>query len=274
MGEPRIDAPTRPLEQGLDSLIALASARPDMAWPQDRDISLARNAHETNTVEELTRALRGDFDWLESDVRVGSGNQPVLRHDVRGPNGMALEPWLRVVKASGRGAKLDVKEAAALPMVLEAVRASGIPQHRIIINVGALPGSALSTIRRALPDAWVNLSPARTVEPTSAELARLQISARIVGGRVMFPIRQDIVTDGVVHALRPFGRVAVWNSPQLTNPDAEDVEQLRAMGVDGMVDLRKPTGGLEQAMAAVVSALRSVFGWGPIHQALDAVGRG
>jgi hypothetical protein len=254
------------------SLLRLAAARPDLAWPVEADVSIARNAHETNTRDELAGALRGEFDWLEGDVRLDRTGRPVMQHDRDGSSDLDLATWLRVADASGRGAKLDVKVRDALPATIALVQQSGIDQRRLIINVGIWPAAELASIRRAFPDAIINLGPGSNAALTSADLVGAQVAARIVGGRVMFPIRQDFVTPGIVDALKPFGRVAVWNSPKLTNPGPRDVPRLRAMGVDGMIDLREPASIGQHASSAVIESAAWVFGWDPVRRALDGLG--
>ena len=252
-------------------LLALARARPELAWPTGRDIALAQNAHETNTRTELAAALRGDFDWMEGDVAI-EGGRPVMRHRSGDPVDLDLDRWVQFIAASGRGAKFDLKDPAALPAVLDLAQRAGIPQHRLIFNVGALPAEALQTLRRRYPDAIVNLSPVSDADLTPADLAELQVAARIVGGRIMFPIRIDLLSPHVIGALRPFGRVAIWNQPQLWNPRHDERERLRAQGVDGMIDLREPVGAKETFQSAAIGVAARVFGWDPVHKALDALG--
>ena len=253
------------------ALLALARARPELAWPDGRDIALAQNAHATNTRHQLAEALRGAFDWMEGDVSIEAG-RPVMRHSTGDPVDLDLDRWVQLVATSGRGAKFDLKDRAALPAVLDLAMRAGIPQHRLIFNVGALPAASLHTIRRSFPDAIINLSPVSDADLTPADTAELQVAARIVGGRIMFPIRIDLLTPGVVAALRPFGRVAIWNQPQLWKPRFDERERLRVQGVDGMIDLREPRDAKEWVQAAVVGGAARVFGWGPVHKALDAVG--
>lgn len=258
---------------GLDdaALLALARARPDLAWPADRDIAHARNAHVSNTRVELEAALRGEYDWIEGDVSMLDG-RPVMRHAQKDAVDLDLETWVRVLAESGRGAKFDVKDREALPAVLELSARAGIPAHRLIFNVTNLSVPELHSIRRAFPDAIVNLSPVSDADLSDSDLLALQVAARIVGGRVMFPIRIDLLTDGVVQALRPFGRVAIWNTPQLWNPRRDEHARLRARGVDGMIDLREPAGVKEHVYSTALGGLAKLFGWGPVHRALDAVG--
>lgn len=253
------------------TLDGLARARPELAWPAGRDISLGQNAHITDTRAQLAEGLRGDFDWLEGDVSIQDG-RPVMRHRSGDRVDLLLDRWVDIVAASGRGAKFDVKDAAALPAVLELAARAGIPQHRLIFNVTRLPPEGLQAIRRAFPDAIVNLSPVSDADLTPADLAELQVAARLVGGNVMFPIRLDLLTPDVVSALRPFGRVAIWNQPQLWDPRPDERTRLRAQGVDGIIDLREPAGAREWVQATVVGGAAHVFGWGPVHKALDALG--
>lgn len=262
--------PPRP-EPSDAQLRALATARPDLAWPVGADIARARNAHVTNTRHELGDALAHDFDWLEADVRVGANGQPVMQHDLEDPPGLELTRWLEFVAPSGRGIKLDVKERAAMPATLAAVRRAGISEHRLIMNVGGWPAPELLKIRTAFPQAIINLSPVSDGDLSSRDLVRLQVAARLVGGPVMFPLRHDLVTPPVVSELRPFGRVAVWNSPSLTNPGPESEPELRAMGVDGMVDLREPVTFKDRTQSAAVGFGVKLFGWDAVHKALAAL---
>lgn len=256
---------------GDAALLALAIARPELAWPLGRDISLARNAHYTNTRNEFATALRGDFDWVEGDVAM-VGGVPVMRHRLGDHADLDLARWVQVVARSGRGAKIDVKDAEALPAVLELARRSGIPQHRLIFNVTSLPPASLLAIRRVFPDAIINLSPVADTDLTPSDIAELQVAARIAGGRIMFPIRIDLLTPAVVAALRPYGRVAIWNTPQLWDPRPDERDRLRAQGIDGMIDLREPVGIEQQLQSAVIGGVARLFGWDPVHRALDAVG--
>jgi len=258
-------------DPGLVSLLALARARPELAWPAGADIANAHNAHYTNTLAQMAAALMGDHNWLEGDVALIDGT-PVMRHDGRQRVELTLEQWLQVAAASGRGAKVEVKDRAALPQVLELVRRSGIPQHRLIFNIGPGPASNLLLIRQHFRDAIINVAPEADAHLTSADIVQLQVAARIAGGRIMFPLRIDTVDEAVVAALRPLGRVAIWNSPELWIPREDDVQRLRAMGVDGMIDLRDAANAWQRIQAAAVAGATHVFGWDAVHTALDAVG--
>jgi hypothetical protein len=250
----------------------LSRSRPDLAWRYGTDISVARNAHATNTREELAEALAGEFDWLEADVRLGSDGAPVLQHRLKDQVGLPLAQWLDFAMPSGRGIKLDVKEPEALPAVIEAVRRAGVPQQRLIMNVYPGPTEQLLAVRRAFPRAIINVSPVSDTDLTPADIVELQVTARLLGGPIMFPIRHDLITREAVRALRPFGRVAVWNTPELTNPSPWTPLELRLLGVDGMIDLREAVTRRDRLSTTLVSVGAKLFGWNAVYDVLDAVG--
>lgn len=250
----------------------LSRSRPDLAWHYGTDISVARNAHATNSREELAVALAGEYDWLEADVRVGPNGVPVLQHRVKDEVGLPLAQWLDYTVPTGRGLKLDVKEPAALPAVIEAVRRAGVSQHRLIMNVYPGPTEQLLAVRRAFPRAIINVSPVSDTDLTAQDIVELQVTAQLLGGAIMFPIRHDLLTRDVVRALRPFGRIAVWNTPELTDPAPWTPLDLRLMGVDGMIDLRDPVSRRDRLSTKLVSVSAKLFGWNAVYDVLDAVG--
>jgi len=226
----------------IGSLIDVARANPGGRWQAGTDIARARNAHVTNTAGELRTALSGPFDWLECDVRV-RGGVLVTAHGSHDRRALHLRDWLRIAVASGRGIKLDVKEATALTALLYLVRESGADQASVIVNVPAGNGAAARRIRSVLPDCIVNLDPG-PAPYTAAALERVAAVARSIGGQVMVPLDAQHVTPEVVRLARRAGRVAIWNDPRRFDPGPVDAatKRLRAMGVDGMVDLRRPVG--------------------------------
>ena len=136
--------------------------------------------------------------------------------------------------------------------MLQLVRASGIDPRRIIINVRAgtsMQGNQASLqqlrhIRAVLPTCVINIDPG----PAPYERRRLERAvqiARAVGGRVMFPLDAQHVTPEAVRLLRAVGRVAIWNNPDRFDPGsiAAATARLRSIGVDGMIDLRRPNIG-------------------------------
>jgi hypothetical protein len=228
----------------LGQLLQLAAGRPQDAWLPGTDISLGRNAHKTNTPYEIGQALLGDFNFLEGDVRQEADGTIVMAHDRGALDGLSLAEWLDVGMASGRGLKLDIKESRAIMPAVLMAKAAGVPDDRLIINVTAtgVPDADVSlaqlrAIRTIYPGAVVNLSPGNASYPPTLmrTLARL---AQIVGPPVMFPLRWDLVGPNIVSALRPYGRIAIWNLPLIVPRNIPAATaKLRAMGVDGMIDL-------------------------------------
>lgn len=225
-----------------------AAAHPDKAWTGSKDIAVARNAHVTNTPAEMLAALQGPYDYLEGDVRMDSRGV-VMAHDLGQTSGMTLTQWLQVGQRSGRGLKLDVKEARAIAPILQQVR--GIDDARLLLNVtiedanasSIVSAAQLASLRRAHPQAWINLSV--THFPYDQQvLDRMATVADTVGGPIMFPLRAEFVTPEIVQRLRPHGRVAIWNDPHTFDPTdiAAATARFRGWGVDGMIDLRRPDG--------------------------------
>lgn len=252
----------------LRSLLALAAARPDLAWPEGRDISAARAAHATNAPEELAAALAGEHDFLEGDVRIDAHGRVVMSHNPGAPRILTLDEWLVVGLRSGRGLKLDFKDAAAIVPAVHRAARMGVPSHRFLVNVTVQGerGSVVSLdqlreVRRVYPDVLVNISvcAGRYDERTLERMARW---ARAAKGPTMFPLRHDLVTHEVVRRVRPFGRVAIWNEPALSSPACIEraSRRLRAMGVDGMIDLR-PGARVERVARPLVRVLTRTFGW-------------
>ena len=219
-------------------LMQLASVNQSQRWNPAAGWAAARNAHVTNTVDELTAALNGAFNYLEGDVR-SIDRIPVMRHGSADRVDMQLADWLAIGRVSGRGLKLDIKEQAAiLPSVLLA-REAGIDGGHLIINVSmSTDPIILMNVRQIYPGATVNLSPSDSLAPAVRE--QLKRAAAITRGPVMFPLRVDLVTQEVINDLAGHGAIAIWNDPGI--PGVVDVaaltRKLRDMGVDGMIDLR------------------------------------
>ncbi|MBC7461156.1 MAG: hypothetical protein H7287_07325, partial [Thermoleophilia bacterium] len=142
--------------------------------------------------------------------------------------------------------------ARALEPARRLVQAAGVPEARVIFNV-AIAGAGrahvsageLRTLRRAFPHAILNLD-LGPAPYDAADVARAVKAARELGGRVMFPLEAQHASERVIRGLRKGGRVAIWNNPR--TGDCGDIaaatKRFRAMGVNGMIDLRRfaPTG--------------------------------
>ncbi|MCW2973219.1 MAG: hypothetical protein JWN72_1492 [Thermoleophilia bacterium] len=215
------------------------------AWNPGSDIARARNAHRTNTFDELRSALAGPYDWLEGDIRTRGGDV-VMAHEAWQPHPLTLENWVTAGADSGRGLKLDFKDAAAIEPAMRALRDAKVPEERILFNVtlaGArnhrVTAEQLQRLRAEFPRATINLDPG--LPPYDASCIRAAIDeARAIGGPIMFPLENGAVTREIIEAFAAVGRVAIWNST--FNDKVDDItaraRELRDWGVDGMIDLR------------------------------------
>ena len=245
LGSPAIPTSPRALgDAAIDELVRLAAGNRDGRWSIGDDLAEARNMHSTNRASELREALRGDYDWLEVDVR-RIERRLVASHDrVPARDAMRMEDWIRIGAATERGLKLDFKERDAIAPTLDLVAAAGVADERLVINVPlrgaqALTLDQLRRIRRRFPHATINLSLGSGAY-TAAVVTRAVRLGRALGGPVAFPLDLARLNSRIVDAFRAGGRVAIWNDPLRTpvRDLAATRERLRAWGVDGTIDLR------------------------------------
>lgn len=269
VAHPALDPETR------QDLVELASAPTDHHWIPGTPLAEVNHCHYTNTPEELKHALEGGYNFVEGDVRLEGGirrcglekwREPIMAHDVQDVDGLSFGEWLDVVDRSGRGVKIDIKQAAALPEILEEVRERHIGDDMLIFNMDVVTGPGaprrlkwgahqiqdmtmdmddLRWIRREHPQAMLSLGaytggqPAGTTysDKTLDHLGRM---ADELGGPVSFPLRAEFVTPETVARLKPHGIISVWNDPKTYAPDdvAAETKRLREMGVEGIIDLR------------------------------------
>lgn len=249
------------------------STRKGHTWnPADNDLTKGKNAHRSNTPAEMEDALKGDHNWLEGDLRVGKDGKPVLSHDAdKIDQGLSLDEWLKIGGASERGLKIDVKEDDAIPQLLDALEKSGIPDGRIMLNVGKVPESQIKEMRERFPDAWIALTPKSHEDGFHQsdldEYARLADAA---GGRIAFPLRWDIASDKAIATLKPHGKVSIWTSASQGTPDDTAAERKRLIdrGVDGVIDLAPPQGLVDKLMVHGLDLWES----GPVRGTREFVG--
>ena len=207
----------------------------------------ARNAHRTNTRQEMLDALRGQFEWMEGDLRQRNG-RTVMAHDVA-DRGLSLRDWLMVGKASGRGLKMDFKEAAAIQPAIAAAKRAGVADDHLIFNIAVDSGTPyfVRKIRAAFPSTLINLSvsgnspAAITAARQAADDARkAERELGLPPGPIAFPMDANGLTRQAVRRLREKGDVAVWNNPDVWSPPdiAATKRELISWGVNGMIDLR------------------------------------
>lgn len=241
----------------------LAEKNKAKGWPLDGDIANVVNAHYTNTYSELKKALEGDCNWFECDVRpegplrqyvpfTNGEPRPVTAHDSFQTNGMLFEDWVRIVAKSGRGIKVDLKDNSSLEAVLAILKKYNIDERRLILNINiSQPGSGpkaeadarIKKIRAAFPGCRIKLSPGGNCcedgKYTMAAADRLIKYAKAAGQPIMYAMRAECVTPAIVKKLEPHGKVSIWNSTSTFDPTnvAKEVERFRSWGVTGMIDL-------------------------------------
>ena len=138
-------------------------------------------------------------------------------------------------------------------MVLNILKQKHVSGDRLMLNIG-IPAPSASTdtsvaphdarlkkIREAFPNAVIALSPSSDGPYDEKAIAQIARYSKEAGAPVMFPLRADLVTPGTVMALKPYGKVAIWNDLGTWSPAdiAKEEARFRSWGVDGMIDLRK-----------------------------------
>lgn len=261
----------------MQKLEKLASQDVNDRWRDGAPLSEARNAHYTNTRKELEDGLKGDFNYLEGDVWLEGAvrrvpildmlREPIMAHDPTDVEGLSLSEWLAVGKKAEKGIKIDIKQSAAIPKIIKAVKKAGIPDQRLIFNADVVFGPGvektnrirvlnlltdftseldeMKDIRSAFPDATIALGLYTRGQPkntfyTDDQLKDVSAMAQKLGGPITFPLRAEFVNKEIVETLRPYGTVSIWNDPKTWAPGDKDeaIKRFRSMGVEGMIDLR------------------------------------
>jgi menorin-like protein len=246
-------------------------------WVDGAPLAQARNAHYTNTSQELQAGLSGHYNFLEGDVTLEAGvrqiplvdhfREPIMAHTPKEINGLTLGEWLDVGKSSGKGIKIDIKQSAAIPKIIQEVRQRELPDERLIFNADVAFGPGLEQnlkfraldlatdfttsakemkqIREAFPKATLGIGLYTGKQPKGTHYSADQLSevigfAQDMGGPITFPLRAEFVTPEVVATLKPHGTVSIWNDPKTFLPENKEIatKRFREMGVDGMIDLR------------------------------------
>jgi hypothetical protein len=166
-----------------------------------------------------------------------------MRHDTIHESGdnLTLEEWLTKGKKAGKGLKLDIKETALMPLLLDTVAKVNPPQDRLMFNLGDAGMERYGAeIRRRFPRAILAINPQGGDGPLdAARVERMTDLATRFGGRVTFVLHEGQVTREAVAALQKYGPVSIWGT--VGDPAARSRE-LRALGVDGMIDLGREEG--------------------------------
>jgi len=245
-------------------------------WDPAAALATGRNAHRTNTEAEMGHALGNDYNWLEGDLRVGAHGELVMAHDKGDEgDGLTLDQWLEIGGESGRGLKVDVKEKAAIPALLDALEASGIPQGRLMLNFEVETDSdrgknpqEVAEIRARFPEMWLALNPGHVDGDgyDDETYAGLTAAATAAGDHhITFPTRSDRLTDEGIERLAPHGDVSVWvrSKDEIHSIDdyAAATTAWRERGVTGVIDLgpiRSPIGAITAPFLEIATNARGI----------------
>jgi hypothetical protein len=238
---PRLDA------SEVRALVGHETDRARDAWTLGDGPEAMRNAHMSNTAEQLRIALEGDYNSLEGDVRLEHG-VPVMSHDRAGAHALLFADWLRVGLATGKHLRIDFKEAAALDQVSALLKRMHVPDEQVTLNVSTgtphmdsdVDLATLERVRAAHPKALIGFNLTPTLlgrEPRAA----VEAAARAIGGPTQVAIAVQDANPARIRELRDAGLfVGVWNdvSTHPVEDVAGTVAQLRERGANGLVDLR------------------------------------
>lgn len=149
---------------------------------------------------------------------------------------LTLEEWLTRGKRAGKGLKLDIKETALMPQLLDTVARVNPPQDRLMFNLGDAGMETWGAeIRRRFPDAILAINPrGGDGRIDAARVDRMIALATRFGGRVTFVLHEGQVTPDAVATLQQYGPVSIWGN---VGDPAVRARELRAAGVQGMIDL-------------------------------------
>ncbi|NTX63664.1 DUF2181 domain-containing protein [Myxococcus sp. CA051A] len=220
----------------------------DNTWSGTQPLSEARNAHRTNTKEQFEDALNSGANWFEGDVRKEiNKDSPEMRHDKNHEDGdnLTLNEWLTMGKESGRGLKLDIKEADQMPAVLDELEKVGISEDRLMLNLGFEDMQEWGPkIRERFPNAILAINPPTGGDVKGTDAQKMVDLAKELGGPATFVVRHDKLTDEAIKTFLPAGSpaagtISVWGDSKDPVKAAED---LKARGVNGMIDIAGPHG--------------------------------
>jgi hypothetical protein len=232
---------------GLAQLLRIADAAPaGQRWVPGSEQALLRNAHYSNTRAQLAYALAGPYNSVEGDVRMRDGI-PVMQHDGSGSHDLTFEQWAILAARAGKHLRIDVKESAALEPIARILERIGVPSGSITFNVAAgAPWSGanqkvptIRALRERFPASWITLNLPLPLGP--GYLLAVRIARELGPERLGVAIMGGLVHERDIRLLRTaFAAVNAWNEPRLKELDIEaETRRLRAMGVNGMIDLRR-----------------------------------
>ena len=254
-------APVRPAHPALPYPVSLAELERRAAAaaldPANRirpgaHPSELRNAHYTNTRTQLAYALSGPYNTIEGDVRM-RGGIPVMQHDEISRRDLTFEQWMLAVYRAGKHIRLDFKEKEAIAPVEAILARHGVPDDVVTLNVsvglpyfqGNISVDEAKALRDRHPRSWLTINLAAPEGPVYRYAAF--VAKRLGSERLGTTVLGGFVDEKDIRVLREhFEFVNAWNVPSLKHLDvAAETARLKAIGVNGMIDLRAKGDPLE-----------------------------
>ncbi|NTX16386.1 hypothetical protein HUA76_37015 [Myxococcus sp. CA056] len=235
-----------------------AAPPPGNRWEPGTPLSEAKNAHTTNTRADFNDAKKGDATWFEGDVRMEFNREGKIemRHDLGNETGdnLTLTEWLNKGKELGVGLKLDVKDEDVFNnRFLEEVRASGVPDNKLMFNYGFGKAEAEGAKTRAMfPNSTLALNPPggpmnEQVDKLIGQVTRINDANNLPStgpnkppATFVFKYGEHPTDPALINKLKEYGTISIWRGDSFQSLSVEDsTKNLRALGIDGMIDLKE-----------------------------------
>jgi hypothetical protein len=244
--------------------VSTAPAVDGNRWTPGTPLSEAKNAHNTTVRGDFDKARNGDYNWFEGDVSMELNREGriEMRHDPGHEDGdnLTLTEWLNESKMKGVGVKLDVKNEQVFDnRFLEDVRASGIPQERLMFNLGFGETERHGAeTRRMFPNAMLAINPPDDV-PVDQQVERMKNLAQRedIKGPVTFVFNYDnLPSKEQIAELQKIGPVSVWKGGAASGTDVGGIKDKlkNEYQVQGMVDIKEDF--VDQTVDKVKDTLR------------------
>ncbi|WP_342376157.1 FAM151 family protein [Myxococcus stipitatus] len=246
-----------------------AAPPPGNRWTPGTPLSEAKNAHTTNTRSDFDHAKNGDYTWFEGDVRMEFNREGKIemRHDEGNETGdnLTLTEWLNKGKELGVGLKLDVKDDRVFDnRFLEEVRASGVPDNKLMFNYGFGKAADEGARTRAMfPGATLALNPPggpmnEQVDKLIGQVTSINDANKLPSTgpnkppvTFVFEYGKHPTDPALINKLKEYGTISIWRGNTFQSLSVEDsTKNLRNLGIDGMIDLK------ESAVSAVTETFK------------------
>ncbi|WP_338863781.1 hypothetical protein [Myxococcus stipitatus] len=239
---------------------APAEPPPGNRWTVGTPLDKAENAHSTNTRGEFNVAKNGSNTWFEGDIRMGENDKDesriLMKHgeDFERGEHLTFMEWLNKGRELGVGLKLDVKDSDVFNnRFLEDVRASGVPDGKLMFNYGfdkavdkgiqtraMFPGSTLAinppggSMQEQVDkmiEQVTTINKANNLESTGPNRPPVTF---------VFEYGKHPTDPKQIEDLKKYGTISIWRGNSFQSLSVEDsTKNLRKLGIDGMIDLKE-----------------------------------